>query len=152
MEPSQSQNETLPISSKESRVNRFKPIWRFFLIFNLALGAYIFAQARRKNSSIADNKPAKKEEEHSKSETEADVSSDAVTDALVHEEPPILPIVAKPPKVLDPIPEDQQRELFKWMLEEKRRAKPSDPEEKKRINKEKAVLKQFIRTESLPRI
>ncbi|KHG15550.1 hypothetical protein F383_02558 [Gossypium arboreum] len=38
MEPSQSQNETLPISSKESRVNRFKPIWRFFLISNLALG------------------------------------------------------------------------------------------------------------------
>ncbi|KAE8718823.1 Detected protein of unknown function [Hibiscus syriacus] len=149
MEPSHSQNETPPLSSKESRMNRFKPIWRFFLISNLALGAYIFANPKKKNTSIANNKPAK-EEEDSKSDAEAAVSSDAVTDALVHEEPPILPVVPKP--ALDPIPEDRQRELFKWILEEKRKAKPNDPGGKKRIDKEKAVLKQFLRAESLPRI
>ncbi|GMI89431.1 hypothetical protein like AT1G55160 [Hibiscus trionum] len=149
MEPSHSQNEASPLPSKESRFSRFKPVWRFFLISNLAIGAYTFANPRKKDTSISGNKPAKKEE-HSKSETGAAVSSDAVTDALVHKETPILPVVPKPG--LDPIPEDQQRELFKWILEEKRKAKPNDPEEKKRIDKEKAVLKQFVRAESLPRI
>ena len=37
-------------------------------------------------------------------------------------------------KLRESIPEDQQRELFKWMLEEKRKIKPKDPEEKKRID------------------
>ncbi|XVF35014.1 hypothetical protein REPUB_Repub18cG0108500 [Reevesia pubescens] len=155
MEPSHSQMETHPpLSSKESRINRYKPIWRILLISNLALGAYMFAKARKKNSSIMDNKPAKSEADHVKGETEADVSLDPVTTdpvatALVHEEPPILPVISKPS--LEPIPEDQQRELFKWILEEKRKVKPNDPEERKRINEEKAVLKQFIRVESLPR-
>ncbi|XWS26702.1 hypothetical protein CRYUN_Cryun26dG0053000 [Craigia yunnanensis] len=130
MEPSHSQKETLPLSSKESRINRFKPIWRILLISNLALGG----------------------EEHGKSETEADYSSAPVTTPLVYEEPPILPVVAKPVKILEPIPEDQQLELFKWILVEKRKVKPNDPEERKRIDEEKAVLKQFIRAKSLPRI
>lgn len=56
-----------------------------------------------------------------------------------------------PVKVLEPIPEDQQRELFSWMLEEKRKVKPRDREEKKRIDEDKAILKQFIRAKSIPR-
>ncbi|KAF5931942.1 hypothetical protein HYC85_028113 [Camellia sinensis] len=50
----------------------------------------------------------------------------------------------------DPIPENQQRELFKWLLEEKRKVKPKDSEEKKRIDEEKAIIKQFIRAKSIP--
>ncbi|XP_041000252.1 uncharacterized protein LOC121246232 isoform X2 [Juglans microcarpa x Juglans regia] len=51
------------------------------------------------------------------------------------------------------VPEkDQQRELFKWLLEEKRKVKTKDPEEKKRIDEEKAILKQFIRAKSIPSI
>lgn len=61
-----------------------------------------------------------------------------------------------PPIVLPdqrpPIPEDQQRELFKWLLEEKRKVKAKDAEEKKCIDEEKAILKQFIRAKSLPSI
>ncbi|XVE70600.1 hypothetical protein DITRI_Ditri10aG0084300 [Diplodiscus trichospermus] len=144
--------ETPPFSSKESRINRYKPIWRILLISNLALGAYMFAKARKKSSGIEDNKHTKTGAEHDESDSEADVSSDPVTTALVHEEPPILPVVAKPSQVLEPIPEDQQRELFKWMLEEKRKVKPNDPEERKRNDEEKAILKQFIRAKSLPRI
>ncbi|XP_022728939.1 uncharacterized protein LOC111284531 [Durio zibethinus] len=144
--------ETPPLSPKESRINRYKPIWRILLISNLALGAYMFAKARRKNSSIIDNKPAKTGAEHGKTETESDVSSHPVATALVYEEPPILPVIAQPTKVLEPISEDQQRELFKWILEEKRKVKPNDPKERKRIDEEKAVLKQFIRAESIPRI
>ena len=55
-------------------------------------------------------------------------------------------------KLWEPIPEDQQRELFKWLLEEKRKIKPKDPEEKKRIDEEKAILKQFIRVKPIPSI
>ncbi|XVF49016.1 hypothetical protein PTKIN_Ptkin03bG0235000 [Pterospermum kingtungense] len=150
-----------PFSSKESRINRFKPIWRILLISNLALGAYMFAKARKKNSGIvnikhsetgAEHDKSETEAEHDNNETEADFASDPVTTALIHEEPPILPVVARPPMVLEPIPEDRQRELFEWMLEEKRKVKPTDPEERKRIDEEKAVLKQFIRAKSLPRI
>ena len=53
-------------------------------------------------------------------------------------------------KPKEPIPEDQQRELFKWILEEKRKISPKDPEEKKQIDEEKAILKQFIRAKSVP--
>ncbi|KAK6273588.1 hypothetical protein POUND7_010671 [Theobroma cacao] len=152
MEPSHSQMETPPLSSKESRINRYKPIWRILLISNLALGAYMFAKARKKNSSIVDNKPAKIEMEPEKSKTEADLSSAPLTPTPVYEEPPIFPVVATPPKVLEPIPENQRCELFEWILEEKRKVKPKDPEERKRIDEEKAILKQFMRSKSMPRI
>lgn len=62
-----------------------------------------------------------------------------------------LPI-ARVTRVQEPIPEQQQRELFKWMLEEKRKIKTKDPEEKKRIDEEKAILKQFLRAKSIPSI
>lgn len=55
-------------------------------------------------------------------------------------------------KVCEPIPVDKQRELFKWILEEKRKIKPRDPEEKKQIDEEKAILKQFIRAKSIPNL
>lgn len=58
----------------------------------------------------------------------------------------------EPVKVREPIPVDQQRELFKWILEEKRKIKPKDREEKKRIDEEKAILKQFIRAKSVPNV
>ncbi|KFK40313.1 hypothetical protein AALP_AA3G358700 [Arabis alpina] len=50
-----------------------------------------------------------------------------------------------------PIPEDDQRELFKWILEEKRKKEPKDKKEKKQNNEEKAILKQFIRAERIPK-
>ena len=68
----------------------------------------------------------------------------------VTEKPLPSPPITAPVKLRDPIPENQQREIFKWLLEEKRKAKPSNPEEKKRIDEEKAILKQFIRASSIP--
>lgn len=52
----------------------------------------------------------------------------------------------------EPIPEGQQRELFKWILEEKRKIKPKDSEEKQRIDEEKALLKNLIRSKFIPSI
>ncbi|KAG8086568.1 hypothetical protein GUJ93_ZPchr0010g11168 [Zizania palustris] len=56
-----------------------------------------------------------------------------------------------PRKVLPPISEDEQRQLYRWMLEEKRKTKaPKSAAEKKKIDEDKALLKEFIRAESLP--
>ena len=55
-----------------------------------------------------------------------------------------------PVKVWPPIPEHEQRELYKWILEEKRKVKPINSAEKKKIDEEKALLKQIIRAESIP--
>ncbi|KAI8565410.1 hypothetical protein RHMOL_Rhmol03G0257000 [Rhododendron molle] len=74
----------------------------------------------------------------------------ATTATSVPEEPLPSPPIIEPVKVREPIPEDQQRELFKWILEEKRKVKPKDREEKKRIDEEKALLKEFIRAKSIP--
>lgn len=65
---------------------------------------------------------------------------------------PIPPPAPAPKRVLPPVCEEDQRQLYKWMLEEMRKIKPRDAAEKKKINDEKALLKEFIRTESLPRL
>lgn len=81
-----------------------------------------------------------------------DVSPVPATIPPIPEETPLPPAFPKPVKVLEPIPEDQQRELFKWILEGKRRVLPKNRKEKNRIDEEKAILKQFICSESIPRI
>lgn len=60
------------------------------------------------------------------------------------------PLVVELPKPREPIPISQQQELFKWMLEEKRRMEREDALEKRKIEEDKALLKQFIRTKSIP--
>ncbi|CAG7866727.1 unnamed protein product [Brassica rapa] len=74
--------------------------------------------------------------------------ADAAADELVFQG-----AASEPVKVArKPIPEDEQRELFKWILEEKRKMEPKDRKDKKRIDEEKAVLKQFIRAERVPKL
>lgn len=82
--------------------------------------------------------------------TPAPSPSTAAVTVPFTEKTPSLPPVVEPVMLRDPIPENQQRELYKWLLEEKRKVKPKDAEEKKRIDEEKAILKQFIRTKSIP--
>ncbi|TXG61560.1 hypothetical protein EZV62_012923 [Acer yangbiense] len=125
--------EDPPLSSKESFMKRYKPVWRFFLVFNIGLAGYMFAKERMRKLSVEDNKAAKPVEDST---------------AAVEMEPTVI----EPVKVRDPIPAEQQQELFKWILEEKRKVKPKDTEEKKRIDEEKAILKQFIRAKSIPQL
>ncbi|CAH8313987.1 unnamed protein product [Eruca vesicaria subsp. sativa] len=74
--------------------------------------------------------------------------TDATADELVFQGAATEPVqIAR-----KPIPEDEQRELFKWILEEKRKMEPKDRKEKKHIDEEKAVLKQFIRAERIPKL
>ncbi|XP_028089031.1 uncharacterized protein LOC114289484 [Camellia sinensis] len=140
--PPVSSSRPPPQPPKESLVQRYKVAWRLLLISNLALGAYMFVRARKKDTTAEDSKAAAKVP-----------STPVVTPATpVPEEPALPPPIAVPVKVREPIPEDQQLELFKWILEEKRKVKPKGREEKKRIDEEKALLKQFIRAKSIPNI
>jgi hypothetical protein len=67
-------------------------------------------------------------------------------------EPVAAAAAGVPTKVFPPIPEDEQRRVYRWMLEEKRKVKPRDKAEKKRLDDEKALLKEIIRAESLPKL
>lgn len=60
----------------------------------------------------------------------------------------VTPPVVQP--VMKPISDNEKREIFQWILDEKRKLKPKDPEEKRRIDEEKAILKQFIRAKTIP--
>ncbi|WCJ42672.1 hypothetical protein M5689_023466 [Euphorbia peplus] len=66
MEPNESQ---LDLASKQSKIKRLQPFWRFFLISNLGLAAYMFMLRSKKNT----NGRAKKEVEGTKA-CEEDVS------------------------------------------------------------------------------
>ncbi|KAL0374481.1 UNVERIFIED_CONTAM: hypothetical protein Sradi_3363800 [Sesamum radiatum] len=98
--------------------------------------------------------PGKKEKVKQKSEVPAEVVPPpaTVTAPPVEEEPVIPPPITRPVIVRPPLPEDQQREIFKWMLEEKRKVKPKSRDEKQHIDEEKAILKEFIRSQSIPSI
>ncbi|KAL3532610.1 hypothetical protein ACH5RR_006131 [Cinchona calisaya] len=124
------------------QIGRMKFLWRALLISNFALGAYLFVMPKKKQI---------REQTSNLQEVPPPPPGEIITP--VHEEPIFLPPPPEPVKVQqEPVPEDQQRELFKWMLEEKRKVKPQSLKEKQRINEEKAILKQFIRKESIPSI
>ncbi|KAL8040351.1 hypothetical protein ABFX02_10G092100 [Erythranthe guttata] len=71
---------------------------------------------------------------------------------LIREETVYFPPIPKPVIVRQHMPEEQQREIFKWILEERRKVKPLNQEEMKRIDEDKAILEQFIRSDSVPTI
>ncbi|KAK1661408.1 hypothetical protein QYE76_049567 [Lolium multiflorum] len=51
-----------------------------------------------------------------------------------------------------PIPKDEQRCLYMWMLDEKCKMRSCDAMERRRMDDDKALLKEIIRAESLPRM
>lgn len=114
------------------------------------LAAYMFVRASRKDSGIVNSKASEKSVGDEKAA--AKVPSDPITntDIPIPELLDFPPPLMEPVKVRQPIPEYQQRELFQWMLEEKRKIKPKDSQEKKQIDEHKAILKQFIRAKSVP--
>ncbi|KAL4625771.1 hypothetical protein ACB092_05G048300 [Castanea dentata] len=124
---------------KESFAQRYKFLYPMLVAVNLAVGAYLFVWTKKKD-------------EHIEEEGATPVSIPTAKTAPIAEKTLHLPSVTKPVKLWEPIPEDKQGELFKWMLEEKRKIKPKDFEEKKCIDEEKAILKQFILAKPIPSI
>ena len=87
-------------------------------------------------------------------EEEQDATPVSTKDATPHvvETPVSSPSITNPVINREPIPENQQRELLKWILEEKRKVKAKDAEEKRKIDEEKALLKKLIRSKSIPSV
>ncbi|XVF26946.1 hypothetical protein REPUB_Repub14bG0064000 [Reevesia pubescens] len=135
-----------PQPPKESFARRYKFLWPLLLAVNFTVGAYLFMRTKKKDTSITEEDVA----------IARDVGSTpvitTVTAPPVTEKPLPAPSITQPVKLPEPIPESQQRELFKHILEEKRKVKPKDPEEKKRLDEEKAILKQFVRAKYIPKI
>ena len=94
----------------------------------------------------------KKKDEHIEEEGATPVSILATKTTPTVEKTLHSPSITKLVELWEPSPEDQQCKLFKWMLEEKRKVKPKDLEQKKSIDEEKAILKQFIRAKPIPNI
>ncbi|XP_009761163.1 uncharacterized protein LOC107795779 [Nicotiana tabacum] len=134
-----------PQPPKESFVRRYKYLWPMLLAVNFSIGAYLFMRTKKKDVGTEEGEmpyvpsAASTTAAMAVGEKEKEVTKEVATP------PPVLPVIVR-----EPIPENQQRELFKWMLEEKRRVKPKDHEEKRRIDEEKAILKHFIRAKSIP--
>ncbi|RCV26601.1 hypothetical protein SETIT_5G259000v2 [Setaria italica] len=123
-------------------------IFPFLLATNVFIGVYVFAKTYKRDQ---DKKNA---EAAAASAAVAALSSPETATAKAADPAPApAPAPAPTPKrVLPPLSEDEQRQVFKWMLEEKRKIKPRDSSEKNKINEEKALLKEFIRAKSLPRL
>ncbi|CAM0953354.1 unnamed protein product [Alopecurus aequalis] len=112
-------------SVAEAKKGFMRRMFPFLLAVNLFVGAYVVVRTYYKDKGA--------------DEAAADKS-------------PPEPVAAPPAKVLPPIPDDEQRRVYRWMLEEKRKVRPRDAAERKRLDDEKALLKEIIRAESLPRI
>ncbi|XP_022724702.1 LOW QUALITY PROTEIN: FYN-binding protein 1-like [Durio zibethinus] len=132
-----------PQPPKESFAKRYKFLWPLLLAVNFTVGAYLFTRTKKKDTGMTEE------------DVPRDVGSTPVSTTTTPsdtEKPLPAPSITQPVKLPEPIPESQQRELFKHILEEKRKVKPKDPEEKKRLDEEKAILKHFIRAKSIPKI
>ncbi|XP_047340647.1 uncharacterized protein LOC124944439 [Impatiens glandulifera] len=133
-----------PKPSTDSFARRYRFLWPLLLTVNIGVGAYWFMRTKRDTSV---EKAVKVEEIPTHTPTPASATV-AVTEPIT-----LKPVIVEtPPKPLEPVPENQQRELFKWLLEEKRKIKPKNAEEKKQLDEEKAILKQFIRMKSIQNI
>lgn len=115
-------------------------VFPFLLATNVFIGVYVFAKTYKRDQD--------------KKNAEAAAAADAA--AALASPPAPIPEPAEhapPPKrVLQSLSQDEQRQIYKWMLEEKRKIKPQNAAEKTKINEEKALLKEIIRAESLPRL
>uniref|UniRef100_A0ACD5W153 Uncharacterized protein n=1 Tax=Avena sativa TaxID=4498 RepID=A0ACD5W153_AVESA len=112
-------------------------VFPFVLATNVFIGVYVFAKTYKRDQD--------------KKNAEAAAAAAALASPPAPIAKPAEP--APPPKrVLPPLSQDEQRQVYRWMLEEKRKIKPQNAAEKTKINEEKALLKEIIRAESLPRL
>ncbi|KAJ1687871.1 hypothetical protein LUZ63_019261 [Rhynchospora breviuscula] len=116
-----------PSAAKKGFLRRIFPL---LIVANLAVGVYVLTRTGLKD---------KKTEEEASTENKS----------LEKTSPEIAPPVPAK-KELPPIPPEEQLQLFKWILQEKRKVKTRDPVEKKKIDEDKALLKDIIRSGSIP--
>lgn len=122
---------------KQSFFYRHRYLWSGLLVLNVALGGYLLLGTKKKTTGIEDKVVE---------ETIPDVEVKTVVNEAKYESLPSASVVT----ATQQISKEEQLQLFKWMLDEKRKIKTSDPLEKKRIDEEKALLKQFLRSKEIP--
>ncbi|KAH0454053.1 hypothetical protein IEQ34_018377 [Dendrobium chrysotoxum] len=130
--------QAAPPAAKKRFLRRILPA---LLVANVAVGVYVLLRTSK-------NEPNQKDE---RAADEIPSAPKTIADVTVPEQT-IPGKTAVPIKVLPPIPEQEQRELFKWILEEKRKIKPQNELEKKKIDEEKSLLKELIRAKSIPNL
>ncbi|WVZ69966.1 hypothetical protein U9M48_018678 [Paspalum notatum var. saurae] len=144
-----------PQAPSAARVAFMRRIFPFLLATNVFVGVYVFAKTYKRDQE------KKKAEAATAATTVAALSSpeSATTANAKAPAPPPAPTPAPAPapapapkRVLPSLSDDEQRQVYKWMLEEKRKIKPRNAAEKNTINEEKALLKEFIKAESLPKL
>ncbi|BAT98403.1 hypothetical protein LR48_Vigan1082s000700 [Vigna angularis] len=128
-----------PPPPKVPFVRRYKFVWPILLAVNLGVGAYLFLGTKKKDIG--------EEEEQDVSPVSTKDTTAPVVEMSVSTPPITNPVVKR-----EPIPQNQQLELLKWILEEKRKIKPKDAEEKQKIDEEKALIKKLIRSKSIPSV
>ncbi|KAJ8467078.1 hypothetical protein OPV22_029630 [Ensete ventricosum] len=126
-----------PFAAKKGFLRRVLP---FLLTANLAVGGYVLLRTSKKESTEKDEEAV----------GEVPASPVVTIKPVIPDKKQVVGPIPAPLKVLPPIAEQEQRELFQWILEEKRKMKPGDRAERKEIDEEKALLKQFIRAKSIP--
>ncbi|CAN0901348.1 hypothetical protein LINGRAHAP2_LOCUS21371 [Linum grandiflorum] len=122
-------------------VHRRKRIWRLSMIFNFAIGAYIFSVASKRNGGSEVQKPARRSAEHGRSKVESLPEENLDDDSVMNNRPPSLPLT-------ESISEEEQQRMFKWMLEEKQKFEPGNSQEMKRVGEDKAILQLFMGSSS----
>ncbi|CAH9066831.1 unnamed protein product [Cuscuta epithymum] len=127
-----------PPPAKEPFLRRYRFIFPMLLAVNLAIGGYLYMRTKKKDTTAIEI------QETPIPSVVTATESATIADKLV------IPPALQP--VREPISEKDKRDILKWMLEEKRKLKPKDPEEKRRIDEDKAILKQFIRAKSIPNL
>ncbi|KAK8937251.1 hypothetical protein KSP39_PZI012525 [Platanthera zijinensis] len=131
-----SQQSPLPVA-KKTFLRRIVPA---LIAANVAVGAYVLLRTTKKEPHLKDEGAIE----------EVPSAPAALASVAVPEKTSESPVL--PAKALPPIPEEDQRALFKWILEEKRKVKPQNPSEKKKIDEEKALLKELVRAKSIPNL
>lgn len=109
----------------------------------------MFARPKKKEAT----KTAHGDAEKRKIVEEVPVSPDmSLYDSTADEEYLDAVPIAELVKVREPLSEEQQRELFQWMLDEKRKLAPKSVKEREKVDQDKAILKKFIRAKSIPEL
>jgi len=122
---------------KQSFLYRHRYLWSGLLVLNVALGGYLLLGTKKKTTGVEDKVVEEKI---------PDVEVKTVVNETKYEALPSASVVT----TTQQIPKEEQLQIFKWILDEKRKIKTSDQSEKKRIDEEKALLKQFIRSKEIP--
>lgn len=151
--PAPSSGATPPVAPKKSFLRRIVP---FLLAANVAVGAYVFLRTSKKQTTeepeVIEEAPAAPAVS-----TETPAAPAVSTEAVAQEKSPAIPeavsslsAVSAATNTHPSVSENDQRQLFKWILEEKRKVKAISADEKKKIDEEKALLKHYIRLGSIP--